>query len=500
MTNSHPEVADSVVEPSTVEPSVLEPSVTALPATVLMPGFAGTELPDWLATRLRAGLGGVCIFGPNIVSREQLAKLCADIREANPDSLIAIDEEGGDVTRLYSDQGSPYPGNALLGRIDDLDYTATVARSVGWELRSVGVNLNFAPDADINSNSSNPVIGVRSFGAEPERVARHTAAWVAAHEATGVAVSAKHFPGHGDTALDSHLAVPVVDLSLDELRAREFRPFIAAIEAGARTIMTSHIVLPQLDADNPATLSERILGGLLRDELGFTGVIVSDALDMAGASGETGIPEAAVRAIAAGCDLLCIGTNNTDEQLAEIEAALAAAIAEGRLDATRLSSAATRNIELARELAAEAAALPVPATGVPQPEFDLHRSAHAFDVATGVTISTDRTLVAIETVANIAIGPSPWGARVHARVAERESLPHSSGQLILIGKNNHRHEWVRALIDAARAADPATVVVDMGWPSDDRAYADIATFGASRHAGAALEEWLRSVEETGATQ
>lgn len=474
-------------------------STTQNPAAVLLPGFVGTELPEWLAARLRAGLAGVCIFGPNIVSREQLAKLCADIREANPDSLIAIDEEGGDVTRLYSDQGSPYPGNALLGRIDDLEYTAEIATSVGWELRAVGVNVNFAPDADINSNSANPVIGVRSFGAEPSLVARHTAAWVRAHEATGVAVSAKHFPGHGDTALDSHLAVPVVDLSLDELRAREFQPFIASIDAGARAIMTSHIVLPQLDAENPATLSKTILEGLLRDELGFEGVIVSDALDMAGASGETGIPEAAIRAIAAGCDLLCIGTKNTDQQMAEIEAALAAAINEGRLDAQRLASAVGRNVALARELAAEALQKPLPAGGVPTPQFDIERSAAAFDVSAHSPISADRTLVAIDTAANIAIGPSPWGPRVHARVGEGDALPPSSGQRVLIGKNNHRHAWVRDLIDEARRSDPTTVVVDMGWPSDDRDYADIATFGASTHVGAALEHWLHAAETREAT-
>ncbi|MGV8969587.1 MAG: glycoside hydrolase family 3 protein [Microbacteriaceae bacterium] len=477
-----------------------ELSLARAASAVLLPGFAGTELPEWLAARLRGGLAGVCIFGPNIVSRVQLARLCADIREANPDSLIAIDEEGGDVTRLYSDQGSPYPGNALLGRIDDLDYTAQVARAVGWELRSVGVNLNFAPDADINSNPLNPVIGVRSFGAEPELVARHTAAWVAAHEATGVAVSAKHFPGHGDTALDSHLAVPVVDVSLSELRGREFRPFIAAIEAGARTVMTSHIVLTQLDPANPATLSRHILEDVLRTELGFTGVIITDALDMKGASGQTGIPEAAVRAIAAGCDLLCIGTNNTDEELQHIEAALSDAIESGRMSASRLQAAAKRNVSLARELATEAETLPLPPTGVPHPEFDLDRSAAAFDVAEPVTIFAARTLVAIETAANIAIGSSPWGTQVDARVVEGESLPHPSGQWVLIGKNNHQHAWVREIIDAARRDRPSTVVIDMGWPSDDRAYADVATFGASRHVGAALQLWLHNAEIAGELQ
>jgi beta-glucosidase-like glycosyl hydrolase len=292
-------------------------------AAVLLPGFLGTTLPSWLEARLRAGLAGVCLFGDNVVSRDQLRALTAAITAANPDALIAIDEEGGDVSRLYQSTGSPFPGNALLGRIDDADYTASVATAVALELRDAGVNLNFAPDVDINSNPDNPVIGVRSFGDDASLVARHSAAWVAAHEAAGVAVSAKHFPGHGDTAHDSHLALPVVDLPIAALRDRELLPFAAAIEAGASTIMTSHIMLPQLDALHPATFSSAILGDLLRNELGFTGVVVTDALDMVGASGEIGIPAAAVRAIAAGCDLLCIGTDNSDAQLDEIERAIA---------------------------------------------------------------------------------------------------------------------------------------------------------------------------------
>ncbi|MET4582688.1 beta-N-acetylhexosaminidase [Conyzicola nivalis] len=451
---------------------------------VLLPGFVGTTLPGWLEARLRDGLAGVCLFGDNVVDREQLRALTAAITAANPNALIAIDEEGGDVSRLYQATGSPFPGNALLGRIDDLDYTASVATAVGHELRAVGVNLNFAPDVDINSNADNPVIGIRSFGADPGLVAAHSAAWVAAHEATGVAVSAKHFPGHGDTAQDSHLALPVVDLPLAALRARELLPFEASVAAGASTVMSSHILLPQLDADNPATFSRRILDDLLRRDLGFDGVIVSDALDMVGASGEIGIPEAAVRAIAAGCDLLCIGTENTDAQLADIESALDAAVADGRLDGARLADAAARNIALALRLAVAPAAQPA------DPRFPLDRSIAAFALAPGVSVSSERTVVAIDTAANIAVGDSPWGPSVDARLAEGDPLPEVRGQLVIVGKNNHRHAWVRSLIDDARRAHAGTVVVDMGWPDTGRRYADVATFGASRHVSEALAAWL----------
>jgi beta-N-acetylhexosaminidase len=469
-----------------IEPSQrIEPVEIPRPAPrVLLPGFTGTELPDWLAARLRDGLAGVCLFGENVESREQLRALTAAVYAANPHALIAIDEEGGDVTRLYQSVGSPFPGNALLGRIDDLDYTARVATAVGAELRDVGVNLNFAPDVDINSNPLNPVIGVRSFGTDPELVALHGGAWVAAHEATGVAVSAKHFPGHGDTAQDSHLALPVVDLPLAALRERELLPFEAAIAAGASSIMSSHILLPQLDPANPATFSRPILEGLLRGELGFTGVIVSDALDMVGASGEIGIAAAAVRAVAAGCDLLCIGTKNTDRQLADIEAALDAAVVAGTLDAGRLAEAGERNLALAASLAATSAPPLI------EPVFDLDRAVAAFAVAPGAAVSTRCTVVAIETAANIAVGDSPWGPPADARVREGDALPPVEGQLVLLGKNNHAHGWVRALVDAARLDHPGALVIDMGWPDEERCYADVATFGASRHVSEALALWF----------
>ncbi|MCU1509600.1 MAG: beta-N-acetylhexosaminidase [Glaciihabitans sp.] len=464
-------------------PEVAEPALG-----VLLAAFAGPALPESIAARLRLGLAGVCLFASNIESREQLRGLTTAIRRANPLALIAIDEEGGDVTRLYSDQGSPYPGNALLGRADDPAATEAVARAVGLELRSVGVNLDFAPDVDINSNPDNPVIGTRSFGTDPKAVARHTAAWVQGLQSTGVAASAKHFPGHGDTAMDSHLSVPVVDRSLAELRERELVPFVAAIAAGSATIMTSHILLPQLDANHPATLSPVVLRGLLRGELGYDGVIVSDALDMVGASGEIGIPEAAVRAVLAGCDLLCVGSGDMDEILTATQAALDAAVASGRLDAALLDTAADRNRALAAALLApldQEQPGPVP--------LDVDRAIAAFDITGTPTIEQAHTVVAIETESNIAVGDSPWGlaaAGLEVIVLQEGEKPPQGGQLILVGKNNHRHAWVRALVDEERQRHPSTVVIDMGWPGDDRRYADVATFGASRYVGLALRHWL----------
>jgi beta-N-acetylhexosaminidase len=514
-----------------------QPTRSAVLGT-LLPGFVGTELPDWLTALLREGLGGVCLFGTNIESRAQTAALTAAIRAANPQAIIAIDEEGGDVTRLYYDRGAPYPGNALLGRIGELALTERTARAVGWQLREVGVNVTFAPDADINSNPDNPVIGVRSFGTEPGAVADHTAAWVGAVQAAGIGAAAKHFPGHGDTAQDSHLALPAVDRSLAELRERELVPFRAAVEAGTELIMTSHILLPQIDATHPATMSAPVLQGLLRTELGFAGVIVSDALDMKGASGELGIPGAAVQALAAGVDLLCIGTDNSAEQLEEIVAAVMDAVASGMLEGERVADACGRNRRLAERLSDRAATAPLPTSPVPEPHYELAELASGFDVSerarAWIAAAGGRyELVRVESVNNIAVGEAPWGvfaagAKAAAVVVPPLSLPEEHGAaarlegspttaaplplpeehgaaarlegspttpappIAIVGKDLHRRPYARDYIDRARAAGGASVlVVDMGWPSDDRAYADVATFGASRVVGAALLELLR---------
>src|SRR5918996_404837 len=200
--------------------------------TVLQPGFTGTTAPDWLLRRLGEGLSSVGLFGRNIASPEQLAALTAQLRAERDDVLVAIDEEGGDVTRLEVRTGSSFPGNHALGAVDDVELTREVAFELGRRLAACGANLNWAPSADVNSNPSNPVIGVRSFGADPDLVARHTAAYVTGLQSAGVAACTKHFPGHGDTAIDSHHALPRIDAGPEVLSDRELAPFRAAIAAG----------------------------------------------------------------------------------------------------------------------------------------------------------------------------------------------------------------------------------------------------------------------------
>lgn len=450
---------------------------------VLLPGFRGTTLPGWVADRLRGGLAGVCLYGENVASPAQLRALVGAIRAAKPDALVAIDEEGGDVTRLSYRDGSPYPGAALLGRVDDIELTAVVGRAVANDLAAVGVDLNLAPVADVNSDPRNPVIGVRSFGADPALAARHVAAFTAAHEAAGVATSVKHFPGHGDTAADSHLALPVVDVSLDALRARDLPPFRAAIEAGARTVMSSHILLPQVDPSGPATFSTRILGDLLRRELGFDGAIVSDALDMAGASGRIGIPAAAARALAAGCDLLCLGTGGSPEQLDAIADAVRV------VDPERLDDAAAR-----------VAALVASLRGGPAPRaswgISTDQLSDAFAVADGAAPAPDAPIVVVETSTNIAVGAAPWGPAAAGapvrRIAAGDPIPADlapGAAIVLVAKDVHRHPDVAALAALVRATRPGSLIVDMGWPSGP---VDVATYGASRGVGIALLHWLNT--------
>ncbi len=253
-----------------------------LAAAVLQPGFEGTTVPDWVRRWLGEGLGGVALFARNVETPAQVAALTAQLRAERPDVIVAIDEEAGDVTRFESRHGSSRPGNLGLGAIDDVDLTCAVARDLGLDLAHAGITLDYAPDTDVNNNPDNPVIGVRAFGSDAALVARHSAAWIRGLQESGVAACAKHFPGHGDTGVDSHHDMPLIGHDLTRLQEVELVPFRAAIAAGVRSIMTGHLLVPALDPQLPATLSRRILTGLLREELGFTGLIVTDAIEMQG--------------------------------------------------------------------------------------------------------------------------------------------------------------------------------------------------------------------------
>src|SRR5687768_3917559 len=294
-------------------------------------------------------LGGITIFGKlgNIESPEQVAGLAFDVRNLGLElpAWVGIDQEGGRVARLRS-PFTVWPPMAVLGRSGDPALARKFAAALAAELAAVGVSLDYAPVLDIHTNPKNPVIGDRALGEEPEVVARFGRAIIEEMQAAGIAACGKHFPGHGDTATDSHLELPVVDHAPDRLRAVEFVPFKAAIEARVAFIMTAHVLVTSVDDERPATLSRRIVTDILRDELGFEGVIVSDDLDMKAISNRYTGSEAAVAAIAAGCDavLMCgVGAHSSIELQAQALEALVHAVEDDRLSVKQVEAALSRN-------------------------------------------------------------------------------------------------------------------------------------------------------------
>ncbi|MFE0455523.1 glycoside hydrolase family 3 protein [Streptomyces sp. NPDC058914] len=476
--------------------------------TVLQPGFTGTTAPDWLLRRLGEGLASVGLFGRNIASPEQLAALTAQLRAERDDVLVAIDEEGGDVTRLEVRTGSSFPGNHALGAVDDVELTREVARELGRRLAACGVNFNWAPSADVNSNPDNPVIGVRSFGADPALVARHTAAYVTGLQSAGVAACTKHFPGHGDTAVDSHLALPRIDADPAVLTERELAPFRTAIAAGTRAVMSAHILVPALDPGRPATLSHRILTDLLRGDLGYDGLIVTDGMEMQAVAGTYGIERGSVLAIAAGADAICVGGGLADDEtVRRLRDALVTAVRTGELPEERLADAAERVRALARWAASAA---PSAGGGATRTDVGLLAARRALRL-TGADRFTPLTeapyVAALTPVANIAVGDeTPWGVAAElARLLPGTETGSFAGEdagravlsaagdrrIVAVVRDEHRHPWMTTALDTLLAARPDTLVVEMGVPqAPPRGALHLATHGAARVCGRAAAEVL----------
>ena len=478
-----------------------------LASSCILPGFEGPTVPDWVHRRLDEGLGGVVLYAWNVESAEQLAALTAELRGEREDVIVAIDEEGGDVTRLEAARGSSYPGNAALGAVDDVELTRDVAASIGAELARAGVNLDFAPVADVNTNPQNPVIGIRSFGSDADLVARHVAAAVEGLQSAGVAACAKHFPGHGDTSLDSHLALPSVDLLENEALV----PFRAAIDAGVLSIMTAHIVVRSL-GEVPATMSREVIHDLLRAELGFEGLVVTDALEMKAISDTVGVEEGAVRAIAAGADALCLGHDLFDESVESVRDALVHAVRSKRLAEDRLVSAAARVARIV-EVASMAGDVVVDrdAGGV--------AARRALSVEGEGRVGGPVLVVELEPEVGMAAGrlsqqPGEW---FQAAVPDAElvrfdaesfdpSLELHGRGLVVIARDAHRHAWERDAIEALTGRTDSAVVVEIGlphWrPPGGATY--VSTYGAARVNLEAAAEALysgprRGVEQSGSS-
>jgi beta-N-acetylhexosaminidase len=310
---------------------------------LLIAGFNGHQIPRELRSLAKEfGLGGVILFARNVDQPEQVAELSYEAAGLVPDLpvWVSVDQEGGRVARLKP-PFTEWPPMITLGRSGDLDLTTRFARALASELKAVGITLDYAPVLDVFTNPKNRVIGDRALADNAVEVGRLGAAIVRTLQSERIAACGKHFPGHGDTSADSHEELPLVEHPPDRLRDCEFKPFQEAIRARVAMIMTAHVLVPSLDEKRPATLSPRIVTDILRKELAFDGVILSDDLEMRAISSTYTVPSAAVQAVEAGCDGVLICGGSHDVQAAALEA-LIYAVEEDRLPWSRVEDALTR--------------------------------------------------------------------------------------------------------------------------------------------------------------
>ncbi|HXF82420.1 MAG TPA: beta-N-acetylhexosaminidase [bacterium] len=459
--------------------------------------FPGHEITPPLERLVREGrIGGVILFAKNIRNPAQVRTLTADLQRLAaaaglPPLFITIDQEGGVVNRL-SEGCTVFPGAMALaagGRAEDAE---AAARITALELRALGINTNHAPVLDVNTNPANPVIGIRAFGDEPDLVARFGVAYLRGAQSGGILATAKHFPGHGDTALDSHLELPTVTKPLSRLRREELAPFVQAVRAGADALLSAHVVFPALDAARPATLSRRVMHDLLRSELGFDGVVFTDSMEMKAIADRWSRGAAAVEALRAGCDLL-LACGPAAGQWAALDA-LRAALDDGTLavELLRVSEARLERVRrrylvggspvggevfvgrsehrrLAQEIADRTVTLVRNGGGIPLPEGRTvvlsaggpgESSAEQVAAALGDALAALRPDVTVaRTPDEAAVGD--WAAVVVASLSLRR----------LDGV-----ETVRAL---HRAHGRRLVVVGVGSPYELRAFPEVETYLAT---------------------
>jgi beta-N-acetylhexosaminidase len=394
---------------------------------LLMLAFAGTTLPAPMRERLAGQpAAGVTLFRYlNVGGAAQLRALTDDIQRLAPDGLpflVALDQEGGQLAALGPD-ATPFAGPMALGAIGDADLARRVAEAIGRELRSVGVNVNFAPVCDLATNPDNRSLGVRCFGDDPDRVAPLVAATVEGLAAAGVAATLKHFPGGGEAAADPHHELPIVRASAERFAQRELLPFAAGIRSGARLVMTGHPAVPALTGDErPATVSRRVVTDLLRDRLAFDGVAISDALDMGAMPQGAEQGAGSIAALVAGQDLLLLSAD--DVQRRRIEDAVLRAAAEGVLPLARISAAKRRVAQLRASLQ--------PARGGPALVGSAsHRVLAAEVAARAVTLLRDVDgLLPVRLAADQSVGvlmPRRWAGRPTTTCwSSARSMPRSS--------------------------------------------------------------------------
>jgi beta-N-acetylhexosaminidase len=494
-------------------------------------GYPGAK-PEEAATTLNANarrlldewkVGGVILMGRNVESPEQVARLANDFQAAaGPVPVFfSTDQEGGHVARMKA-PFTVMPGNMPLGatRDDQLAYAA--AHAVGEELTAIGINLNFAPSADVNNNPDNPIIGVRSYGEDADLVAGMAAAQVKGYQDAGTIACAKHFPGHGDTAVDSHLGLATIPYGMDRLEQVELVPFKAAIAAGVSFIMTAHIIFEALDPKRPATLSPAVVDGLLRRDLGYQGVVITDCMEMKGIRDHYGLGEAAVMAIEAGVDILA--ACHTPERQEAVRNALLDAVRSGRLSEARVDRSVERILACKRKFRLdERRAVDVSAVGRVVGAEE-HRSIEQDIARKSITVVKDEAArIPLPDGAVLVLGPETTAKTLATRLAdlrqsevaslgigpefseeEIESVRHAAkGADAVVLLTKHKEPWTVTPQNEAAQADLVReftttgvplVVVALRNPYDIRHFPEVgtyvATYGYTAASIAALAEVL----------
>lgn len=460
----------------------------------------GVDTTEQLVQRYH--LGGVIYFAwsNNLANPQQIAALSNQVQGATGiPALVSTDQEHGIVVRMTA-PATEFPGSMALGAARKPRFARTVGEITAKELRAVGINQNFAPVADVNVNPANPVIGVRSFSSDPDLAARLTGAWVRGSEREGVAAAAKHFPGHGDTEIDSHTGIPEIDHTREEVEAIDLPPFEAAIDAGSGAIMTAHIVVPSLDdSGRPATLSKPILTGLLRREMGYDGVIVTDSLRMDGVREMFGDDRVPIEAIKAGADMMLMPPS-----IDLAYNAVLGAVRSGEIKVRRLDESVRRILTLKRRLdlfedpmvdegavpgivgnpdhLREAEEITEHSTTLVKDDADALplRAGGGTALVTGFGVTTTATLAAELTKRGVAAQAFQTGSSpTDAAIAEAKARAAASDVVVVTTNNARLSAQQQKLVRELIATGKPVIAVAVGEPYDIAHYAEAPTYLAT---------------------
>ncbi len=459
---------------------------------VLMGGFEGTTVPDWLFQEADAGLASVCLFSQNTPDVGTARRVTEQLRHRSPNVVVCIDEEGGDVTRLQTSQGSGLPGNAALGHLDDPDVTRSCGSALGSLCAAAGIDVALGPVLDVVSERCSSVVSTRSFGCDPALVSRQASAWLDGLASSGTRSCAKHFPGHGATAVDSHSALPVISAGAKTVRERDMAPFLALSDR-LDAIMTAHIVVPELGTE-PASLSLWARDAL-RDH-GFEGVIMTDALGMRAITNTRSLGAASVASLAAGADLICLDAPHEREPraaLLEAVDAIAGAVLDGTLDPDKLEASAARTRLLKRtEITTDAVAA--------EAELDrvgLSAARAALSITGNCSVTTAVAVVDLRVRGSLAVSHSTAFLTTllkllpHSRVAAHPADIRRAETPLIVTRMGGCHEDEDAALQGILAVHPEAIVLHAGTASTAPGHSrELICHGTGRANAQAAGEWL----------